>query len=103
MPQAQQHLHRTVSHHSAWASLALAISTDETNPSAITYELRRMLDQMVTEELTIEQRSRHPAVRLIVAKLADLCDITMKWPAAAEAECILLSQQQPPSQDAAHG
>ena len=65
---------------------ALALQ-DACNPSGVARTLVEMMDDVKKHGDTADVR-RDPAVRITVAKLADLCGLTYTWPQGSEAACL---------------
>ena len=57
------------------------------NPSGVAHTLIEMIQEASREGADTAGICRDPAVRLTVAKLADLCGLTYTWPCLAEASC----------------
>ena len=64
---------------------------DACNPSGVALSLHKMCCVVSREGNGTDGVRRDPAVRLFVAKLADLCGLEYDWPRDAQAECERLS------------
>ena len=57
------------------------------NPSGVAHTLVEMIQEASRQGADTASICRDPAVRLTVAKLADLCNLTYTWPSMSQASC----------------
>ena len=71
---------------------AIAVQ-DACNPSGVAHSLIEVFRQVRAEGGDTDAQRSDPAVRLFVAKLADLCGLDYTWPRDADQACIELSER----------